>query len=560
MAKKEERSLNVTLKNEPEEKKEEIIISLSAIFKQLRRFVLFWLAASIIMGILIPVGVAIFAADQHKNLTALVSFNYNGIEKGKAPDGSDFDPDSLKTPTVIEAALTSLNEDLTELEYIRQGISITGIIPDDAIDKITVYKSIYEQGNLTAGKEMLSVSYNPTQYKLTFNYSKTGFSGERAVEVFNTLLECYRKYFFETYGFNQALGSAVNALDYTDYDYSEAVDVFDSTLVTLQDYVSNLSSNDTTRFRSNVTGYSFSDLSESIATIRDVDLDIISSYVTVNNVTKDRNKLIDYYNYRLESLKRQKIIDQETLKTITDSIASYTKDTIIIYGENQDTSEYTQASAKYDSLIQQKIDAQKKLSTCTQSIDAVQTRIKALQSKAAASKDKVEKVEKDLASLNEKVTLLLQKVNQTANEYYETVYLANSYSILVPASTSGLRTTKNVIRSSLEPLLIVEALLFVIYFGTSFINALVLEIRAKKEENDTTPVDEQVFAPSLNDIIITTKQEVPVSVVIPTEKPPAPTEVPSVPTEIPSTEEEAPQDTEPAPQEEASETENHESV
>lgn len=471
--------LNVKLENE-NENENEIIISFSGIIRQLKRFLLIWLVAAIIVGVLVPVGYAIFSSDQHKNLSALVSFNYDGIEKGKAPDGSTFDPYSIKNPAVIEKALTSLGQDLTQLEAIRQGISVEGIVPSDAQDKITMYKSIYEQGNLNAGEKMLEVSVNPTQFKVTFNYSKSGFQGQQAVDLFNTILTCYSEYFFETYGFNQALGSAVTALDYTEYDYAQAIDVFDSTLSTLQEYVNNLSSEDTTRFRSNATGYTFSDLSKSISTIREVDLDVISSYVTVNTVTKDKATLLAYYNYRIENLERDKKISEDELKVVTDAIEKYEKDTIIIYGDNQDTSQYTQASVAYDNLITRKINAQKAVSTYSQRIDQYQKRVSELNGKSAANNTKVEKVEADLETLSKKVSKLLKEVNDTANEYYETVYLSNAYSILVPATTSALATTKSIIKAAMEPLLILEALMFVAYFGSSFILALIVENRKKK--------------------------------------------------------------------------------
>lgn len=486
MERKHNHYLNVTLQNQ-EEEKDEIIISLSGIFKQLKKFLLIWIVIALIIGILVPVYYTVFASDQHKNLSAIVSFNYDGIESGKAPDGSTFDYESLKNPSVIEKALTNLNLDLTVLENVRQGISITGIVPTDVQDKITAYKSIYEQGNLTAGEKMLEVKVYPTQFRLIFNYSKTGLEGQTAVELFNSILSCYSEYFFELYGFNQALGSAVTALDYTDYDYSQAIDVFDSTLSTLQDYVSNLSASDTTRFRATSTGYTFSDLSESIATLREVDLSVISSYITVNNTTKDKNTLLSYYNYRIETLNRQKKIAEDELKVVTDAIQNYVKDTIIIYGENQDTSQYTQASAAYDDLIIRKITAQKSVSTYTQQVEELKKRVSDLNGKTSASKDKIEKVEKDLASLSEKITELLQKVNNTANEYYETVYLANAYSILVPASTSSLATTKSVISSASEPLLIIEALLFVLYFGASFVIALIVENKKQKQFLPTNP-------------------------------------------------------------------------
>ena len=201
MANKDEKFLNVTLKSEEASDKDEIIISFSGFIKQLRRFLIFWLVLAIIVGILIPVSSAVFTADQHKNLSALVSFNYSGVEKGLAPNGSTFDVNTLKSPIVIEKALTSLNMPLDRLESIRSGITIEGIVPQDAIDRITTYRSIFEQGNLNAGQKMLETAYFPTQFRVTYNYSGSGMKGEDSVEVFNTILNKYSEYFFETYGF-----------------------------------------------------------------------------------------------------------------------------------------------------------------------------------------------------------------------------------------------------------------------------------------------------------------------------------------------------------------------
>ncbi len=506
MAKQEERNLNITLKSE-ETEENEIIISFSAFFVQLKRFFIFWVVLAVMIGMLIPAGSVMFAADEHKNLTAIISFNYDGVENGYAPDGSTLDVlSSLKNPSVIEATLTSMGEPLTLLENVRQSISLTGKIPEDAANKINMYKNIYEQGNLSAGEKMLEVKYFPTQYTVTFNYSKTGLKADKAVELFNLLLEKYHTYFLETYGFNQALGSAVTALDYTTYDYAQAVDVFSSTLTMLEEYINNLSEDDVTRFRATSTGYSFSDLSESIDTIQEVDLDLISSYVTVNNVTKDKATQIDYYNYRIEALTRQKAIAEETLAGLNASIEQYEKNTIIIYSENQDTSEYAQASATYDDMFNRKIEAQKTVSSCTQQIDELQKRVNALKGKTAASKDKIEKVEADLAALSEKVNDLLDKTNQTANEYYETVYLANAYSILVPASTSALRTTKSVINSSMESLLVAEAVLAVLYLMLAFVLSLIYENRAKKAENAGNAGNpnkaevKEIFVTAVNDL------------------------------------------------------------
>lgn len=478
MENKNERNLNVTFRNE-EQEKDEIIISFGTIFKMLKKFLAFWIVLAILVGILIPVYSVVFAADQHKKLRASISFNYDGIEKGLAPDGNAFDVFTVKNPAVIQETLEELNMPLDELERIRQAITINGVIPAEDIDEITMYKSIYEQGNLNAGVSMIDRSVNPTQYTVTFDYAKTSFSGTEAVNFLNTMLNKYREYFFQIYGFNQALGNAVTALDYSTYDYAQAVDIFDSSLATLGDYVAALAEQDQTHFRSSETGYTFSDLSYAISTLQQVDLDQLSSYITINNVTKDKNSLIAYYNYRIETLARSRNIAQEELDQLNESIKNYEKDIVIIYSGEQDPSQYSQGSAAYDSMFDKKIKAQNTVSTATQQINMYQQRANALKSKSTADQDKIDKVEADMAALNAKVLALLDEVDKTADEYYETVYLGNAYTILVPATTSALSTTTSVINSSMETILIAEALLLVVYLGVAFVMALIAENKKK---------------------------------------------------------------------------------
>ena len=481
MEKKDERNLNIILKNEEDANKEEIIISFSAFMKQLKRFLIFWIVAALLVGILIPVYFAVFTADQHKNLTALVSFNYSGIEMGLAPDGSKFDVNSIKNPSVIESALTDLNLPLDLLENIRQGISFEGITPQDAIDRITVYKSAYDTGNIQAAEKILDTTYYPTQFRVTFNYSASGLTGNQPVEVFQKILTCYSDEFFKKYGFNQALGSAVTGMSYLTYDYPEQIDLYDSSLTTLQNYISSLASTDTTRFRSTMTGLSFSDLSDSIQTIRSVDLTMISSEILMNNVTMNKPALIDYYTNRIEILTRESAVAQAELNGVNSAIESYQVGAVIVYGESgQGGVQYNTNSEEYNDLFERKVNAEKTVAAKQEAIKDYQKRLNMLKAQDVGTNVETERIEEKLKTLDEKVKTLIEKINITANEYYETVYLANAYSILVPPSSSGMTVTTSIIKSSVEPMVIAEALLFVVYFGFSFCYSLVLVNRERK--------------------------------------------------------------------------------
>lgn len=493
--------LNVTLKNEETASENEVVISLPVILKQCKRYLIAWLLLVIIIGGLIT-GVSILMySTSITPVTSLVNFTYSGIESGKNPDGSEFDGNSLKSPTVIAMALKECDMDPQMLESVRQGITIKPIIPSDAMDRLLLYGDLYSKatsGQLSAAQALLDTSWHSTQYQMIFSYSKTSLNREQAAQLLNAITDAYRDYFFEAYGYNDSLGTALKVLDYTNYDYAEAVDLFDNSLTTLRTYVRNLADSDTAKFRSTVTGYSFSDLQQSINTIRELDLDQISSYIAQNNVTKDKDTLQAYYEYRIENLSRQKIVYEETLASIQESISGYEKDSIYIFNDSMNT-QSTTASQQYDKMISQKISTQTQLSETAQRIEFYNQRLASLRKSTIGSTDKVKKTEKDLETLHTKITDLVTLVEQTADDYFKNFSLTDAYGVLVPASGSMNQSISDAVSASIKPVLISEIFLFVIYLCVVFFSSLKISNTKKKPETadaEEANAAEETIAPA----------------------------------------------------------------
>lgn len=490
----EEKNISLILK-QPEDESETVTISFGSIFRQMKRYLLVWIVLAAVLAMLTTSFVFLFSGRiVTSSITALVSFNYSGIESGKAPDGSTFDVNKIKSPNVIENALDDVGESSSLSENIRSNISIKGIIPDDALDKISLYQSVYSQGGsaaLDAVNSLLAIGYYPSYYVISFDYAAAGITIDDGKKILDRILENYQDYFFRTYGYNEALGSSVVAVDYKDYDYPEAVDVFDSTLDSLKQYVQKLSNDDTTNFRSNETGYTFSDLLTTIDTVKSADLDALSSYITINNITNDKEMLLTYYQYRIDEMERERKVSQSELDSVTNSINEYEKDTLLVFGngngaENGETT-YQQASEKYDELINQKIEIQDSVSRCSQRIEYYKDRISAMNENSGTVKVDSEEVEKELSSLYDKIKDLIDVTNKTADEYYETVTFANAYNILVPATGNAPQVT---VGGLAMPILIIEAVLFVVYLGVSFIRAIVLDNRAGKKKKESEVISD----------------------------------------------------------------------
>ncbi len=486
MASNNDRNINIMLQN-PQDEEDEVVISISTVIKKLKKYFLIWVVSAVVIFML-SFGYAFLSTHVIKkpSLQALVGFSYSGIEKGLDPSGRKFDPYSISNPNVIERAINSLGLDMSQLEKVREGIVIKGLTPKDAMDRLTVYESILEKassGQLAIADKMLETSYYPTQFQVVFNYNNTTLSSSDAVNLFNEILEQYQTYFYEEYGYNESLGTAMSAVSYKDYDYSEALDVFQTNLNSMMKYVKQLSNEDSTRFRSAATGYTFDDLYQATKTIRDIDLDKISSYITVNNVTKNKDDTLAYYDYRLKALNRNKAQYEEQIASINESIESYQKDEIYIFNsETNDTNMHsTVASAQYDKMIQEKNNLTESLAEIKQSIVYYTERQTALKSKPA-SKGDTERIETDMENLYNKVTQLTEDICNTADDYFQNVTFKNAYSILVPASDSVATRTSSVIENAKKPLILLEGFVVVVYFGIALVEAFVTDTKKKKAE------------------------------------------------------------------------------
>ena len=251
----------VALVQSAQEEEDTITIPVMDIFRQMKKYFLPWVLIAVIAAGAVFGGAMLLSNSKATPLTAMVGFTYDGIEKGLDPNGNEFDANTLKSPSIIESTLTDLGMDTKNTDAIRSAITISGVVPDDTIDELTAYKSIFESTNsVDAAQKLMDVSYYPTRFEIQFAYGSSEMNRSQAADFLNTMLSNYKTYFMRTYGYNDALGDALTAVDYTTYDYPQALDVFSSTLNSLQNYVSTLSQNDNTRFRSSETGYTFADL------------------------------------------------------------------------------------------------------------------------------------------------------------------------------------------------------------------------------------------------------------------------------------------------------------
>ena len=471
-----DKNIQLTVIN-PQVEDDEIIIDLREIFDALKKLLLLWLIAAVAVGgILGGIGILLRPYYHVSDATALIEYSADE-ETAALVDVSD-----LMTPSVIEVAMKNLNLDTETLDDVRTSISLTGVMSDETYDRVTLYYDLLSlnSANLETVDTIMSVNEKPTRYIVTLDYMEAGLDRQTGIQLLDEILKNYRSYFDRTYNANVAIGNAVSVVDYTSYDYAEAVGVFSSVLDEAEEYLESVSGAAVDengveipglQFRSTVTGYKISDLQSQIRLLKEVELNRVASFVDINSVTvNDPTTEAARYEWLIEQETREMSVLTATLESLTKSIASYEKDPVVYTEvEKTDTEEEEEKKVDaYDSMILKKIELQDQISDLNTSIRYNQSVIEKLNKAKKVQQENLETADEYMASFYEKLTKLMNNVNETMDEYFEKAVKQNTLLILVPATARAPRITDR----WLQPVLIAEALVFLAYLAYAVIYAI----------------------------------------------------------------------------------------
>lgn len=478
---KDETKIYLQVENPDDDGEQIDILNVVSYMAKRKRTYRYLMAIAVFIGVLIGLlvtGVK-YITGKSACAQAVITFQYDGIEEGLDPNGAAFDINKLKAPVVIESALESLGNTDISVEDVRQNIVIEGVIPEDAVDRITVIKQMALE-DATNYEKILDVSYFPSQYVVSF-YKDWKMSGTETTEILNAVLESYREWFLDTYTNTAVLTVTGNMINYQNYDYAEAVDIIKSQVEIMQNYVAERLK-DAPDFRSANTGLSFGDIQTSLNTIESIDLAKLVSYVENNNLTKDKQRLIEYYNYNIKEYTMNISELQSQLSTVQTTIDGYVKDPVVIVSSQESTQEITQKDEYYDSLLEKKIDLSNQISQINTKLNKTYTLLNNLQSMGAQSGQKQqERADAMLESITATLSDWTARIENTTEEYYTTTQFSNAYKISVPAqyqAAGGLVATCKTLGICVAAML----LLVLLFWGMDGLRMEIAALRSRHKK------------------------------------------------------------------------------
>ena len=338
----------------PDEEEQIDLLNIASAMGKRRKLFFYLMALAACVGIclgLVISGVR-YLTGKDSCASAVVNFQYEGIEEGLDPNGAAFDVNKIKSPVVIGAALEDLGMTDISVEDVRRNIVIEGVVPEDALQRITVINKMASD-DASNYEKVLDVSYFPSQY-IVHLYKGDGMSSADTVAILNAVLDHYRDFFLETYANTEVLSVTSRLIDYTEYDYMESVEMLQSQIDIMQDYVAERREQ-APDFRSSGTGLAFGDIEASLEAVEEIELSKIASYIESAALTKDRENFEEQYSYKIRKYNMRLSELQAQLATVEATIETYVKDPVVIVSSQESTQQISQKNEYYDTLVERKL-------------------------------------------------------------------------------------------------------------------------------------------------------------------------------------------------------------
>ena len=288
------------------------LLNLTEMVRILKKYFLQIVALSLVVGL-----IGGYAVTRMQTYTCTLGFKYNHEEaaQGLAPDGeSKLDPYEIQNPAVINAALENMgfddDDDDLNVKGIRQDITINKVITE--LDK-----------EVTESAALLGEKYdvNATEYEMKFTYD-AALGDEFGAKMFSNIIKEYDEFLLAKYYHKKTIGDFAKIVKDSGADYIVIADSMSSELESIISSLDELAQY-YPEFRSQATGYTFSELSKLYQNLKEIQYAKYYGNVRAGNLAKDREMVIKSYQTKVKELEEDWEVNRKIAENYKAEITSF---------------------------------------------------------------------------------------------------------------------------------------------------------------------------------------------------------------------------------------------
>lgn len=400
----------------------------------------------------VPIAVYDYIKVSHTNYITL-TLNYANARKGLTPTGGRFNIAELKSDEVLQSTLNYLGDDSLSIEDLKDRITIDAKVPMLSIDKAK---------NAIANNT--SYTYCPSEFIIYYNQGSKLERGN-TYALLNALGNAYKDYFAVNYAEKNTI------LDYdiedslAKYDYGEQCQIMSDKVTAMLRYLDKYSSESNT-FRSESTGYSYSNLISMLLNIRNVNLEKLKAYIDQNGISEDKPAFLRKQDYNIEKstllynkFNQGSIIANDTMDIYDSHITG-----VAFVPSIDVNNEYYMSKTKtgLDLVVNTSYSDGLKAADLAKRIDSFQYLVDKYSSVPTAPQDAVKNAEIMISEISSYISKVSDLAIQTDNDYIESV--SNNYITIIHHPISKMSYVKLFIKIVLFFMAVIFAIVIVYKF------------------------------------------------------------------------------------------------
>ena len=370
----------------------------------------------------------------------VIQLDYDGASDGVDPNGNSFNPVLFLTDEVILEGLKRSNLDSKyQVSEVKKQLVMSNVVPKGIVDEINSYTKL-----LDGNSEVSSSDYHPVRYSFALYHDlDKKLSTNDLNNLLKNIVDSYCEAFYNTYSKVYDTTAYNNIYAMENYDYVYQTEVFTNKISIL----GNLSR---TIYHIHedfaVDAKSFNDIAYKCDKIISNDVSRINTIIILNALSKDIDRLKDYYNYKIEMLNYDKTKYTADLASVTTQINNYEKDSTVYVGSGDNIVKVeSNSSATYNALLTKQINLSNQIASINASISEYQSILTDINNGAATEADYtlvqelISKLDTDYTELEEDFNKMLDAYNEkyvsnkiiTVNEvnYVSTKLISTSFII-----------------------------------------------------------------------------------------------------------------------------------
>lgn len=359
-----------------------------------------------------------------------VEFIYDGIESGKAPDGSFLNTDNIISMTVLAAAVeqANLGSVITDISSLRQNMRVQGVNTDEYVALVQAAAN----GDKDAENTLRTYVMHPTSFDIIIsNPEKSGLTDSQSIVLLDAVVQCYYEDFLKRYSVQNMFADDIFSLsDNQSIEFVDIYDIYDSTLTSISAILRRLAENNPD-YVSRINNTSFVNLVSDFVVVQSR-LELFNAYIASNNIWYDKAAARD-------ALQASKVDINNALTPLEEYIASLNKQIALIQpntitsGSDSDKKvtvsyppEYFEYHAKLDEANREVRDYKAKLAN-------IETRLEKLSDTEATPSSLIAAAKNRLKNIEVEASQKVARANAVINDYYQTQFITQSVRQTRPA-------------------------------------------------------------------------------------------------------------------------------